>query len=87
MEYLREHWTAREEQRFVDEIEKTVRYIVLHPKGFRSGGHERLREAPVKPYNVLVYRIDKAAIIVLGLFDMRRHPKYLREMKRGWKKA
>ena len=85
LKYLRKEWTAREEQRFVDEVEDTIRYIVLFPKGFRGAGHDRLREAPVRPYNVLLYRIDRKAIVIIGLFDMRRHPKYLREMKRGWK--
>jgi plasmid stabilization system protein ParE len=54
LKYLRKEWTAREEQRFVDEVEDTIRYIVLFPKGFRSAGHARLREAPVKPYNILL---------------------------------
>lgn len=85
--HLRGVWTEREGQRFVDEVERTVRYIVLHPKGFRSAGHQRLREAPVKPCNALAYRIDKDATVILGLFDMRRHPKHLRELKRGWERA
>jgi hypothetical protein len=46
-----------------------------------------VREAPVKPYNILLYRIDRKFIVIIGLFDMRRHPKYLREMKRGWKEG
>ena len=75
LSYLRVKWTAREEQNFVDAVEDAIRYIVLFPKGFRSTGHERLREAPVKPYNVLLYRIDRSAIVIIGLFDMRRHPK------------
>jgi plasmid stabilization system protein ParE len=87
LKYLRKEWTAREEQHFVDEVEDTVRYIVLFPRGFRNAGHARLREAPIKPYNILLYRIDRNAIVIIGLFDMRRHPKYLRTMKRGWKRA
>jgi plasmid stabilization system protein ParE len=82
--WLRSHWTAKEEQRFIDDVERTVRYIVQFPQGFRSAGHARLREAPIKPYNLLLYRIDPKAIII-GLFDMRRHPKALRELKRGWR--
>lgn len=87
LSYLREKWTAREELNFVDEVEDTIRYIVMFPKGFRSTGHERLREAPVKPYNILLYRIDRSAIVIIGLFDMRRHPKYVKQLKSGWKKA
>ncbi len=87
LSYLREKWTAREEQRFVDEVEDTIRYIVMFPKGFRSAGHLRLREAQIKPYNVLLYRIDRSEIVIIGLFDMRRHPKYLKQLKSGWKKA
>ena len=71
----------------VDEVEDTIRYIVMFPKGFRSAGHLRLREAPIKPYNILLYRIDRSAIVIIGLFDMRRHPKYLKQLKGGWKKA
>ena len=87
LKYLRANWTAREEQHFVDEVEDTIRYVVLFPRGFRSAGHARLREAPVKPYNILLYRIDRKAIVIIGLFDMRRHPKALRAFKRGWRKA
>ncbi len=71
----------------MDEVEDTIRYILLFPRGFRSAGHARLREAPVKPYNILLYRIDRKAIVIIGLFDMRRHPKALRAFKRGWRKA
>lgn len=87
LEYFRANWTAREEQRFVDEVDDTIRYIVLFPRGFRSAGHIRLREAPVKPYNILLYRIDRKAIVIIGLFDMRRHPKALKALKKGWKKV
>ena len=83
---LRTHWTAKEEQRFVDDVEKTIRYILKFPQGFRSAGHARLREAPIKPYNLLLYRIDPKAIVIIGLFDMRRHPKALRMLKRDWEK-
>jgi len=87
LKYLRKEWTAREEQRFVDEVEDTIRYIVMFPNSFRSGGHARLREAPIKPYNILLYRIDRKAIVLIGLFDLRRHPKALQAFKRGWRKA
>ena len=87
LKHLRGKWTAREEQRFVDDVEDTVRYIVMFPKGFRSAGHARLREAPIKRYNILLYRIDRSAIVIIGLFDMRRHPKYLKQLKSGWRKA
>ncbi|MBV6404153.1 MAG: type II toxin-antitoxin system RelE/ParE family toxin [Flavobacteriales bacterium] len=83
--WLRKQWTAKEEQHFVEDVERTVRYIVKFPRGFRSAGHARLREAPIKPYNLLLYRIDPAAIVIIGLFDMRRHPKALRHLKRGWR--
>ncbi len=67
LKYLRGKWTTREEQRFVDEVEDTVRYFVMFPKGSRSAGHARLREAPIKPYNILLYRIDRSAIVIIGL--------------------
>lgn len=86
LKWLRIHWTAKEEQHFVDDVEKTIRYIVKFPQGFRNAGHLRLREALIKPYNLLLYRIDTDAIVIIGLFDMRRHPKALKELKRGWEK-
>jgi plasmid stabilization system protein ParE len=86
LKWLRTHWTAKEEQRFVDDVEKTLRYILKYPRGFRSAGHARLREAPIKPYNLLLYRIDTTGVVIIGLFDMRRHPKALRALKRGWDK-
>ncbi len=84
LKWLRTHWTAKEEQRFVDDVENTIRYIVKYPQGFRSARHARLREAPIKPYNLLLYRSDPKAILIVGLFDMRKHPKALKALKRGW---
>jgi plasmid stabilization system protein ParE len=34
LKYLRIHWTAREEQRFVKNVDDTIKYIVLYPNGF-----------------------------------------------------
>jgi len=85
LQWLRTHWTDKEEQRFADNVERTIRYIVKYPQGFRSAGHARLREAPIKPYNILLYRIDPSAIVIIGLFDLRRHPKALAAFKRGWR--
>ena len=85
LNWLRTSWTTKEEDRFVNDVEKTIRYIVKFPRGFRSAGHARLREAPIKPYNILLYRIDPKAIVIIGLFDMRRHPKALRALKQGWR--
>ena len=87
LSWLRIHWTIKEEDRFVDDVEKTIRYILKFPRGFRSAGHARLREAPIKPYNILLYRIDPKAIVIIGLFDLRRHPKALRALRRGWRGA
>lgn len=36
LKWLRTHWTAKEEQYFVDDVEKTIRYIMKYPQGFRS---------------------------------------------------
>lgn len=85
LHYLRTHWTSREEQNFVDEVESTIKFITAFPNGFRSAGHKRLREAQIKPYNILLYRVDLTEIILIGFFDMRQHPKALRAMKRGWR--
>ncbi|MBX2982606.1 MAG: type II toxin-antitoxin system RelE/ParE family toxin [Flavobacteriales bacterium] len=87
LRWLRTNWTAKEEDRFVDDVDKTIRYILKFPRGFRSAGYARLREAPIKPYNILLYRIDPSAIVIIGLFDMRRHPKALRALKHGWRDA
>jgi len=63
LKWLRAHWTVREEQRFVDDVERTIRYILKFPQGFRSAGHARSREAPIKPYNLLLYRIDPKPLL------------------------
>ena len=52
LEYLRSNWTEREEQNFVDEVERKIKFIVTFPNAFRSAGHKRLREALIKPYNI-----------------------------------
>ena len=45
LNWLRTSWTTKEEDRFVNDVEKTIRYIVKFPRGFRSAampGFERL---------------------------------------------
>lgn len=34
LKWLRTHWTDKEEQRFADNVERTIRYIVKYPRGF-----------------------------------------------------
>jgi len=33
LRWLRTRWTVKEEDRFVDDVERTIRYIVKYPRG------------------------------------------------------
>lgn len=59
---------------FLDEVERTVRRILLQPEAWRrvSGRFRRCRTRRF-PYG-LMYSIDGDVIVVAPVFHVRRHP-------------
>ena len=73
--YLDENWTQREIDRFDDELEHVLSVISGFPRAFRRGENENIREALIKPWNLLIYRIHKNRIELLTFWDARRDPR------------
>ena len=59
---------------FIDEIEATIRRIILDPEAWTkvSPNHRRCRTRRF-PYG-LVYSIERDAVIIAAVMNLRRHP-------------
>lgn len=73
--HLSEHWTQREVDRFDKEVDAVLSAISTFPGGFRRGGESDVREAVVKPWNLLIYRVRKGHVELLTFWDTRRDPR------------
>ena len=72
---IKERWNQREATKFAQAVERTTDLIRRYPMMFRASTVEGHREAVVKPYNILVYRITEEGILVVTVWDMRQHPR------------
>lgn len=73
--YLRRYWTQREVDRFDKEVDAVLAVIATFPKGFRRGVRDDIREAVIKPCNLLIYRVRKDHVELLTFWDTRRDPR------------
>lgn len=73
--HLEKNWTQREIDRFNEELDSVLSVIATFPRAFRRGGQENIREALIKPWNLLIYRIKKNRIELLTFWDARRDPR------------
>ncbi|HEX2616117.1 MAG TPA: type II toxin-antitoxin system RelE/ParE family toxin [Flavobacteriales bacterium] len=72
------------EERFLKEVDVTLRYIALHPGGFQRIRRD-FRQAPLErfPY-VIVYSFDQHRIEVVRVFNTKQQPrKKLRRRSTG----
>jgi len=59
---------------FLDEVERTIRRILLHPQGWtRVSEHHRRCRTRRFPYGV-IYAIDGDTLLITAVMDLRRHP-------------
>ena len=64
---------------FLDEIERTVERILLHPEAWtRVSEHHRRCRTRRFPYG-LIYIVEKDVVIIAAVMNLRRHPKTWRE--------
>ncbi len=75
MRHLRDNWSQREMDRFDNELDEVLEAIALFPKGYRRGGGDQIREAFIKPWNLLIYRARTDRIELLTFWDARRDPR------------
>lgn len=82
MRYLDKYWTAREMERFDREVDEVLSVIAAFPYAARSGAVPNVREAVVKPWNVLFYRIHRDRVELLVFWDARRNPRTKPRLRR-----
>jgi plasmid stabilization system protein ParE len=59
---------------FVEEVERTVRRILLNPQGWtRVSPHHRRCRTRRFPYGI-IYSIEGEFVLISAVFNLRRHP-------------
>lgn len=73
IEYLVEKWSSASAFRFIEKVYEKIEAIKKNPSiGEPSVQIKNVRSLPLKPYNRIYYREEKAAIYILALIDSRR---------------
>ena len=73
--HLDEHWTQREVDQFDSEVDAVLELIAMFPRIYRRGEGSGIREAFIKPCNLLIYRVGKDQAELLTFWDARRDPR------------
>jgi hypothetical protein len=59
---------------FLNEVERTVQRIVLHPEAWtKVSAHSRRCRTRRFPFGVF-YSLHKGEVVISGVMDLRRHP-------------
>ena len=70
------YWKISERlgQRFMDELDRTIKIILQHPGGFQKTA-AGFRQAPLDifPY-VVIYQVVEGQIVIFRLFNTRQDP-------------
>jgi plasmid stabilization system protein ParE len=75
VEYLKENWSDKEIDNFLDATEKVINYISEHPLMFRKTNKKNIHEALVTPQNLLIYKIYVDRIVLIMFYDTRQSPR------------
>jgi plasmid stabilization system protein ParE len=73
--YLLENWSEKEVGAFIRATERTVGYIIEHPKMFRSTAKRNVHEALITRHNLMRYHVAGSHIHILTIWDTRQHPR------------
>ncbi len=63
-----------------DRIQTSLRILALYPESGKRTDNSRLSKKIIKDY-YLYYTYDEVTLSVIGIFDMRRDPEYLRKFE------
>lgn len=71
-EYVREHWSEREAQAFLDLLQEFERLVAQFPRGYQvSAIYPGCRRAVIHANISVVYRTDRNTIEVVTVYDNR----------------
>jgi plasmid stabilization system protein ParE len=81
VKYLREEWTEKEVDAFLDEVDRTINAIEIYPKLFRqSAKRKNIHLALISKHTILVYQVrpDKKQIALLLFWGTKQSPRKLK---------
>lgn len=81
VKYLREEWTEKEVEDFLDKVDNIISMIEINPKLFRaSTKRSHVHLAIIKRRTLLVYQVRplKKQVILLLFWNPKKNPKKLK---------
>ena len=77
--YLKEHWTQKSIEEFLQKLEIFYSVISLNPRLFGYyNKRENIRNYALTKQNIIYYRNRKSVIEIITVFDGRQNPKKLK---------
>ncbi|MBV6403911.1 MAG: type II toxin-antitoxin system RelE/ParE family toxin [Flavobacteriales bacterium] len=71
-EYVRSHWSEREEEVILDLLHEFERSVARFPKGYQASSlYPGCRRAVIHPNISVVYRVSRNTIEVVTVYDNR----------------
>lgn len=80
IQYLNEHWTDREIEKFVVKADRVVHLISIYPKSFLKSERKGIFKARLNKQNSLFYRFRKNQVELLLFWDGRQDPGKLKKL-------
>ena len=79
-----DYWETRNDstiysRKLIKLFDKAVKRLASYPEMGRKTDNHRIRLKIIRDY-FLYYSLDESEIVILGIFDMRRDPDYLKSM-------
>ncbi len=86
IEEILHYWEDRNGSRtysvkLYDKVQSTLELLSFYPESGKKTDNQRLSKKIVKDY-YLYYTFNEATLTVIGIIDMRRDPKYLKQFER-----
>ncbi len=81
VDYLRQEWTEKEVNAFLDEVDRTINAIEIYPKLFRqSAKRKSVHLALINKHTILVYQVreNKKQIALLLFWNAKQNPRKLK---------
>lgn len=80
VDYLREEWSERSAQTFLDKLDSKLESVRSSPKAFpESQVSKGLRKCVITKQTTVLYEIHQDVIIVMNIIDTRQNPKKIEE--------
>lgn len=78
LDYLREEWSDKVRNEFIEKLNRVILIIRKNPEGFEHSKFVKgLHRCVVTKQTSLFYKFDKRNIYIVSLFDNRRNPQRL----------